>query len=762
MATTTKTLIYGKIWIAIAALLAITMLADPFVIVITLTDHGPSWLGLDISWQMAMNYVLSHKLLWGNDIIFTYGPLAFLSTRIGLGISRWIFLLFDIFLTLNFFYVFKDFLVNATNKWLALLILICVIVTADQFLGADLAWVLLFFVIYWMHKTYTNSRYAYLTILLILTLITFYIKMNTGLIAVIFIFVHLANLRISSKINNAKLLFVPVMFCFWLYISVQVFHVSLIHYIKGSVEMIKGYNDIMYLNEQHPVIEAFIYIMLSLTLLLFFYRLYLLIKNKQYSQILLPAVSIAYTLLLYKQSTLRNDVQHLFEYISFAPFILLCTISGNKKQDKIFLCGTFAIVLIALFSSFKSKNMVANAVRRITGIAHYAQMVREYNSYVSLNQQSKRYIPERILNKIGQNTIDVYPWDIAYLMENKLNYAPRPVIQSFAAFTERLEMANYGHYLSHSPEYVLYDYDAIDNRYPFNDECMLNMFIGNNYICADTFTSNGRLLLLLQKKTQIAPVPLDLIKTATVSLTKEVDAGHASFLKIDIQYSPAGKMKAIWSKPPQIKITYQTSDGQFLTYKTSKELLHAGIYIGNVVTSNKEFLSYLDHKEQLQPITRIKLEFDSNYYQTKGIVAFYNKISYSSDTNFVTLNYRDLDLQDPNQVFEQNGKKVIAIWGGDIVMKPIKLPPGRYRMTISSNGTAMDGIYPHLNVFADTDRIGSYYATGSYLKTDIYFDQKKDNDIRIKVLMDNDASNPVNKEDRNAFIQYITINKADK
>src|SRR5476651_520490 len=137
-------------WQCLAAMLALCMVTVPFAGHYHLVDKGPGWFGLDVSWGMTLNYALIKHWVWGKDIICTYGPLAFLSTRIGWGISRWALVLFDGFLVVNFYFVFIDFLKKNTDKFLAVAILICTMLTVNQYFGPDLSWVLLFFIIYWM------------------------------------------------------------------------------------------------------------------------------------------------------------------------------------------------------------------------------------------------------------------------------------------------------------------------------------------------------------------------------------------------------------------------------------------------------------------------------------------------------------------------------------------------------------------------------------------------------------------------------------
>ena len=51
-------------------------------------------------------------------------------------------------------------------------------------------------------------------------------------------------------------------------------------------------------------------------------------------------------------------------------------------------------------------------------------------------------LPQSVLNKVGNNTIDSYPWNTQILLENKLNFMPRPIFQSYAAYTTDLEQMN--------------------------------------------------------------------------------------------------------------------------------------------------------------------------------------------------------------------------------------------------------------------------------------------------------------------------------
>jgi hypothetical protein len=608
-------------WQCFAALLALLMINTPFAIRSQLVDKGPNWFGLDVSWVMTLNYASIKHLVWGKDIVYTYGPLAYFATRTGWGVSRWFFLLFDGFIVINFYFVFIDFLKTNIDKFLAASILICTMLVVNQNFGSDLSWVLLFFIIYWMMKTFYDQRPFFLAMLIVLTVLAFYIKMNTGLIAMVFLCGHFINLFVCKKITLVKLLVCCVSFVVLVIVSAVLLNVSIISYISGSLEIIKGYNDVMYLDEEHFHIEHNLYILFFALLLWFFYKLYWQIREKKHSLIIYTTACVIFIFLLQKQATLRNDVQHLYEYFSFAPLILLCGFTTVEKQ-KPHLKYLLVIILFALFFVSENRTIDVSFAKRVAGPAAYIKQFRGYNSLIYVNQQDKRYIPQCVLNNIGNKTVDVFPWDGEYAMENKLNYRPRPIFQSYSVYTAALEKINYDYYVKQAPDILIYDYDAIDNRYPFNDETLVNLFILNNYTLIDSFTSNERLRIVLQRKNKTSPLQFTPLKKQEFSLKDPVDINQANFIKLEIQYNLAGKIKAFFGSPPHVQISYMREDGQWFTYKTSVELLKSGLFVKDLVADENDYLCLLTNGH-LPAIKKIRLEIDGKYFNKNGVADAY-------------------------------------------------------------------------------------------------------------------------------------------
>lgn len=612
----------------IAIILAVHMYTFPFIAYPEVYADGPSWLGLDVSWQMTLNYANMKDWIWGKDIVFTYGPLGFLATRIGWGVSRWVFLLFDFFIVLNFFYIFKDFLKNCTNKFIGVFILVGVTLTVNMLHGTDLSMVLLVLSFYWVHKTYQEPDTFSLVMLGLIVLITFYVKMNTGLLGIILFIAHIVLLYILNKISIKYGLIVLGSLILGLFASAWMLNVSVPGYIVGSFELIKGYNSVMYLNQEHYEIQSnMVLIYRMIKYLIIAYAGYLFLKGKLV-QFFFLAITLGYVLLLKKQSYVRGDHQHLLEFFCYVPLVFIYGnfVHHRDTIQKYFTAFILAIVLLSLyFKSALNRPVDDLFATRYTTKKEYVRQFLNAGSSEYIPQSDKRYIPPRILSEVGDATIDIFPWDIEYLLENGLNYKPRPVIQSYSAYTEYLQRLNYNAYLENAPEYIIYDYESVDNRYPLGDEAQLHMLIAQNYQPVDTFVSNGRWRPLIKKKTDnIKPLNLSLAETRKFDVQDRFPiVSGANMIKVYVKYHAAGRKAAMFERPPAIDLCIYTTDGREYVYKTSVDLLEAGQMCDKVVVSTEDLVTLLVSKEDLPDIASMSLSLDRDYFDPQITVEYY-------------------------------------------------------------------------------------------------------------------------------------------
>ena len=102
-----------------------------------------------------------------------------------------------------------------------------------------------------------------------------------------------------------------------------------------------------------------------------------------------------------------------------------------------------------------------------------------------------------------EGTADIYPADINCLLAEDVSWDPRPVFQSYSAYTPELLARNAGHLMgSTAPEWIFFSIDPIDDRYPNLEDGYSWRCIVESYSPGDTRVS-GRFLIL--RKTSSSP-----------------------------------------------------------------------------------------------------------------------------------------------------------------------------------------------------------------------------------------------------------------
>ena len=79
--------------------------------------------GLDPSYIIGIHLADRYGLVFGRDIVFTFGPLSILHYRFPIAVNRWVFLLFDGYFLFSLFTVLKAFLPKRSGYGPALLVL---------------------------------------------------------------------------------------------------------------------------------------------------------------------------------------------------------------------------------------------------------------------------------------------------------------------------------------------------------------------------------------------------------------------------------------------------------------------------------------------------------------------------------------------------------------------------------------------------------------------------------------------------------------
>jgi hypothetical protein len=198
--------------------------------------------------------------------------------------------------------------------------------------------------------------------------------------------------------------------------------------------------------------------------------------------------------------------------------------------------------------------------------------------------------------EVRQQTIDVLGYEQGIALLNDLNYTPRPVFQGYSAYTPALIKANTEFYSSvHAPDYVLFKYQTIDNRYPALDDAgVLKQLLFNYKPLFDEKNYS------LWKRIQSAK-PILSASTLSESLAfdseRALPAGEQPlWLQLDIRQSLLGRALNLVYKPPLVTIRVTDGFGQRTSHRLIPSMSLSGFIINPYLKTSRQVLRVAERK----------------------------------------------------------------------------------------------------------------------------------------------------------------------
>ena len=563
------------------------------------------WFSLDPSWVVALNYVKEKGVSWGTDFAFTYGPLGQLLTRAAWGENKYVFLAFDIFIFINYFLLFFISLAKSNYKIITALTILVICMISPLWVGSSNSLVLMTFLVFWINLSIDDKKWVYYIFQILIIITLFYSKFNTGLIALPLFYSGIIYNFLTDKSDTIKLTIIALLPILFIFILSFLFNVDLINYIKSGLEIVKGYNDIMYLKNQLEGSYTTALVLIIFLSIVFSINVYLINKNSILKSGVLFFLFFTSIFVIYKQAFVRADVSHIRDFFVFLPLIIFTNKDLLTKAKNIF--STVSVLLVVFFSVFYfytnfEKNF--NLEQKLDK-SEYRNAFTNFDNEIGLNIHKNNFpLPSEVLQKIGNNTVDIFPWNIQLLLENKLNYLPRPVIQSYTACTPYLQELNFNHFNSNkSPEFVIFDYASIDERYPLFDESKVNLSLIKNYKIVSSFEFDNRNMLLLQRNKDFKPLIFIKQKEYAMYINSPLIIKNDIFYEITVYNNIMGEIKSKINYAPEINIEIKNEQGQLTKFRSSKFLLESGLFSQHIVSGTSDFVNLM---QQQNPNNKIK------------------------------------------------------------------------------------------------------------------------------------------------------------
>ena len=188
--------------------------------------------------------------------------------------------------------------------------------------------------------------------------------------------------------------------------------------------------------------------------------------------------------------------------------------------------------------------------------------------------------------------VDLYPNSQALLLASNRDYYPRPVMQSYSAYTPERTFLNANHLEGpHAPKTVFFAIEPIDGRYPTLDDGPSWPALLGQY----QFRSFAQAYAVLDRVEGASASTIDPI---IVSETPRFGDGvlvpqDTPFVWAKMQFNPTllGRFASIVFKMPLLQMDVTTANGQTTTFRLVPGVANAGFLLSPAVTTAHDFVA---------------------------------------------------------------------------------------------------------------------------------------------------------------------------
>ena len=641
--------------------------------------------GLDASWSYGISYASTQKLVYGKDIIFTYGPFGYLINGAVLNDIFYPIFLFRLFvhtlfislLYLNIFYtksLIQKLLVFGTaiffytlggwveyeivlstllivknssiisQKHFRKLSLLLGVVTGLMLLtkftvGVSVCSIFLCSIVsdlYQGNRKNSNSKKILFSVLDFLFSITvtiaFFVSSDKVRILICFFTYLPLSFLLKNLIRKGNLLnrqsrlgyvllldktepenilsnnillqnLQQVLYLIIFVGSLTIIYPLISDYLKGCLEISSGYSSAMVIiGSKRDLLCAAI---LTIPAIYIFFSSF----RRQHASLLVSSIFIIF--ITFKHGFVRAD-GHVYLYFAVIPFILSSYVAtlnisdiGVKKLRIYILTILLSTIFLYINNTIPINQIVLNNLSPSTLKSDILLRLQPEKYKLSLIENSKIQLlkikfPSEVRRVIGDSPIDIVPSEISLVAANDLNWRPRPVFQSYSAYTKYLDNANFNSLSRGDRKYLIYSFSSIDGRNPFFDEPRTFFYILCHYKLLLNFKNpNGDNYALLEKREQNSCISnfaeeKDYVAwDMPIKLNSRID--KIINIKFNFKHSLLGKFSKVLfrSSPVELRVVY--SDGTINYYRMVQDSASNGILVSHLARNEQEaFLLFKD------------------------------------------------------------------------------------------------------------------------------------------------------------------------
>lgn len=215
------------------------------------------------------------------------------------------------------------------------------------------------------------------------------------------------------------------------------------------------------------------------------------------------------------------------------------------------------------------------------------------------------------LQDVAPVASDTYSSGLSCLLAQGLPWAPRPVLQSYSAYTPALARLNEAHLRGPTaPRQVLYRLEAIDQRLPALDDGLSLPTLLQRYEPARPLPG----WLVLKRRTDPRPpARRDTLPQTTSQLGEPIAvpalAAAPLFAEIMVRPTWAGRLRALLYKPPPLSMHVTLADGTQASYRVNAGMMESGFVLSPLLATTADVAGLFDGRvDERRTVRQLRIE----------------------------------------------------------------------------------------------------------------------------------------------------------
>ncbi|WP_374555677.1 hypothetical protein [Aquitalea pelogenes] len=570
------------------------LLLTVYAVFVPLMPGMPSG-GLDESWQLGVNEALAKGMVFGRDLIFTFGPYASVYANKYHPAVAHSMLWSGFFLGSCFFLAaILNFASLSLRMTLFLVLVLAVNFAFDpRFLVYPL---LVFAALTRLDWSLLRMPGQYLGRLLLVSALF----APFGMIVLVkgsFLVTCLCGMVLSSAflfrrkqwLLAALVVILPfaAMAGFW-WLAGQPMD-ALPDYFRSMLPIISGYTEAMAYNSR--VSELLLYLLAAILLLVVAARE---LELHFFDKMLFLACLFVTLFITFKAGFVRHDGHAVIAASSLAICAVLVCSRVDSRNARSVLALSFIVWLgVCALHNKPLPKQALQAVASTYGNLFKGSYYRLFEPD-AITQRYKVRMTE--IAKEGKfpllhGSSDVYSYDQAFLIATGNDWRPRPIFQSYSVYTDTLSQINLQHLSSsRAPANIFFKVQPIDERLPSLEDGASWMALWQGYHPVRLF--NDYLQLARNTQPPIMQLSAAGLEKRTAHLGEAISVpqnGSLVMMRVHVQKNMPGNLVSLLFKPGLLSARLKLVNGQVRSFHVVSGMMSSGFVVSPLIETTNQF-----------------------------------------------------------------------------------------------------------------------------------------------------------------------------